>query len=59
MMPLLLFRCPLKEHPSAPLCLPKTSSLQVRRVEVDRRVPAVVVVGDHFGTAAWQVAAAA
>jgi hypothetical protein len=37
------------------LCLPKISSLQFRQVEVDREVPDVVVVGDHFGTAAWQV----
>jgi hypothetical protein len=39
--------------------LAETSSMQVRRVEVDRRVSGVVVVVDHLGTAAWQVAAAA
>jgi hypothetical protein len=39
--------------------MPKTSSVQVSGMEVDRRVPAVVVVVDHFGTAAWQVTGAA
>lgn len=43
---------------TATLCLLKTSSMQVRSVGVDRRVLGVLVV-DHYGAPAWQVAAAA
>jgi hypothetical protein len=34
------------------LRLPKTPSIQVREVKTDRRIPGVVVVVDHLGTAA-------
>jgi hypothetical protein len=41
----------------AALSLPKTSSVQVRGMRVDRQTPGVVVV-DYFGAPVWKVACA-